>query len=68
MSEPRKDVNKNVDASSKSVNPYVDDEDEIIGIAESLSRGRLYGAAQMIYQLSRERDEARAALSAALAR
>ena len=60
--QPHEDVNENVDASDRVVNSYIDDRNEIICIAESLSRDRKYGAAQLIYRLARERDEARAAL------
>ena len=35
-----------------------DDKDEILLIGRQLERRRLYGAAQLIFRLARERDEA----------
>ena len=58
-------VNIYVDDENE-INMYVDDENEIIRIAKGLSRDRKYGAAQLIYRLARERDDARIALSVAL--
>ena len=39
-----------------------DDQDEIIRVSDQLSRMELYGAAQMVLRLARERDDARRAL------
>jgi hypothetical protein len=41
-----------------------DDTAEILAVSDSLARRDLYGAAQMICRLARERDEARAAIEA----
>ena len=41
----------------------IDDKEEILAVTGYLERHELYGAAQMIYRLARERDEARAMLA-----
>jgi hypothetical protein len=38
---------------------WIDDEEEILSVAYQLQQRGLYGAAQMICRLARERDEAR---------
>ena len=40
-----------------------DDQDEIIRVSDQLSRMELYGAAQMVLRLARERDDARRELA-----
>jgi hypothetical protein len=49
------------DAMKESV---ADDTAEILAVSDDLSRRGLYGAAQMVCRLARERDEARAAIAA----
>jgi len=40
-----------------------DDQDEIIRVSDELDRMELYGAAQMVLRLARQRDEARRELA-----
>jgi hypothetical protein len=45
---------------SEMIEHVADDASEILAVSDDLSRRELYGAAQMICRLARERDEARA--------
>jgi hypothetical protein len=49
---------------SEMIEHVADDTAEIVAVSDDLSRRELYGAAQMICRLARERDEARATIAA----